>query len=712
MRTTLTITRAFWIVLLVCLAACEDDPRFDPEDHFEEGALGVLTQGMTVAEAGGCSTSIVSGLSRQLIEQINCLRPNTLEDFSRADIQQGAAVWPFVQRGGRDALWRAIDSRGVGLSLTSALRTLPQQYLLYRWFQEGRCNISLAARPGRSRHESGLAIDTGAWDAWRNALNANNWQWFGDRDVVHFDYRGANTVDLAGLSVLAFQQLWNRNNPNDQIAEDSAYGPQTEARLRQSPAAGFPISGCLDDPGPGPSPDMSVGPDPDPPADRFMTMSVRVETIANQPRDWLETGTSAGIFDLVEGQRFHVWVDLRNGTGRPVTQAVTLGYTVDAPYVDAVTVEIQTDLPMANGGNFVPVDPNANPRPLAGPDGFIDLGVLQPGETRRARITLQGVQPSIGQIRHARVRAWVRSVPGFYSDQLTWDDAVELNENVDRLQDLAEVDVLSTSRWRFEGPNAGDTEGWQTCDGGLTTNDTVERALAPNSGCVDGPPWMAIDTDRFNAVRMVVRHGAAASGTLRWRDDAGQLGSAPIQVEGGDWRTLVVPLEGAQGDVVSMQLDWGNAGPWMLDLIEGTTDQAPPDDDGDGWPAGEDCDDDDNRRFPGAPERCDMVDEDCDNQVDEGLMCDDAPPPPDAAVPPKPGDQDAGMFDPEDPFVDPEDPGAGGAGGSGFGGFDGPGADGLQPTGSAKHFGNNCQTGSGPGLWWLMCLAFVLRRRR
>src|SRR5690606_40481535 len=35
-------------------------------------------------------------------------------------------------------------------------------------------------------------------------------------------------------------RLWNGNDPNDLIAEDGIYGPQTEARLRESPAEGVP----------------------------------------------------------------------------------------------------------------------------------------------------------------------------------------------------------------------------------------------------------------------------------------------------------------------------------------------------------------------------------------------------------------------------------------------------------------------------------------
>ena len=57
---------------------------------------------------------------------------------------------------------------------------------------------------------------------------------------MHFDYV-AGGVSLPGLSVEAFQRLWNRNHPEDLIDEDGVYGPQTEARLRMSPAEGFPI---------------------------------------------------------------------------------------------------------------------------------------------------------------------------------------------------------------------------------------------------------------------------------------------------------------------------------------------------------------------------------------------------------------------------------------------------------------------------------------
>ncbi len=55
-----------------------------------------------------------------------------------------------------------------------------------------------------------------------------------------------------------------------------------------------------------------------------------------------------------------------------------------------------------------------------------------------------------------------------------------------------------------------------------------------------------------------------------------------------------------------------------------TVDTPPPDADADGSPAGEDCDETDASVFPGAPERCDGVDQDCDGAADDGVPSDGA----------------------------------------------------------------------------------------
>src|SRR4029077_7429710 len=108
--------------------------------------------GLTVGGAGGCSTFIVDGLSQQLIAEQNCIRPNALVSFAgKPGINVGSNVYAFLEPPAADAIAKAATS--LSLDVTSAFRTLAQQYLLYKWYQAGQCGISLAATPGNSNHE-------------------------------------------------------------------------------------------------------------------------------------------------------------------------------------------------------------------------------------------------------------------------------------------------------------------------------------------------------------------------------------------------------------------------------------------------------------------------------------------------------------------------------------------------------------------------------
>ena len=126
------------------------------------------------------------------------------------------------------------------LKVHSALRTVAQQYLLSRWAVGKRCGVQLANRPGESNHETGLALDVGEHAAWRPVLESEGFHWLGSIDRVHFDYVGAGATHHDGLDVRAFQRLWNRNHPEDSIAETGHYDEATERRLKRSPAGGFP----------------------------------------------------------------------------------------------------------------------------------------------------------------------------------------------------------------------------------------------------------------------------------------------------------------------------------------------------------------------------------------------------------------------------------------------------------------------------------------
>ena len=226
------------LALLACSGASV--PHDDPEPIGYASAALSSSDPVSKAVDESCTTTSVKGLAVQLIDEIQCLKPGSMASIANIpNTQLQTAVFPYLQAPAAASLKQVAASRGTPLVINSALRTLPQQFLLSRWYQTNRCGIGLAASPGNSNHESGLALDVGDNAGWKTSFTSKGWTWLGASDPVHFDYKGGGTINLQGLSVLAFQRLWNRNNPNDTIAEDGDYGPATETRLMKSPVGGF-----------------------------------------------------------------------------------------------------------------------------------------------------------------------------------------------------------------------------------------------------------------------------------------------------------------------------------------------------------------------------------------------------------------------------------------------------------------------------------------
>ncbi len=215
------------------LAACAEPP-----DLGEHAAAATVGDYVTTA----CSTAVVLELSRQIAAEVDCLDPGQLVAFPEGNglAFTGGAILPYVSEAARADLLAAVAAGGgLTLELTSAYRTVAQQYLLYRWYQLGRCGIPIAAAPGASNHESGRAIDVRNWSAWVTLLGDHGWSHDVPGDDVHFDH--AASPDLRGTDVLAFQRLWNRNQPGQAIAEDGVWGPMTELAMRMAPAEGFAV---------------------------------------------------------------------------------------------------------------------------------------------------------------------------------------------------------------------------------------------------------------------------------------------------------------------------------------------------------------------------------------------------------------------------------------------------------------------------------------
>lgn len=228
--------------LLALVGACGTDPSTPPTDGPAPSIEGTPVESF---DTTSCSTDVVLPLSIQIADEVDCMLPGQLVKFEEGNgiVFAGSAVLPYLGEAAKTDLLAAVAANaGVDLEITSGFRTVVQQYLLFRWHELGRCGITAAADPGRSNHETGRALDISNFDDWISVFAAHGWDHSVPGDPVHFDHLAS--PDIRGADVLAFQRLWNKNAPDDQIDEDGEFGPATEDRVKQAPAEGFGIGGC------------------------------------------------------------------------------------------------------------------------------------------------------------------------------------------------------------------------------------------------------------------------------------------------------------------------------------------------------------------------------------------------------------------------------------------------------------------------------------
>jgi uncharacterized protein (TIGR03382 family) len=295
-----------------------------------------------------CSTAVVVGLSKQISDEIGCANPTGLVKFTAGGNLQitSNSVLPYLSATGKQDVMDVAATKVV--QINSAFRTVAQQYLLYRWFQLGRCGITAAATPGRSNHESGRALDLANYSQVISAMAAQGWAHDVPGDDVHFDH--LSSPDIRGRDVLAFQKLWNRNNPADKIAEDGDYGPATEARLKMSPSEGFAIGASC---APG-ALDLDVvavnGPDRVSPQTRVhYAITVKNAGTATWPETTtlqLKTATSSQLYDAS-------WTSQTVITtlGAPIAagKSGTIDFDVTTPMIGDDELPIMEELALNNG---------------------------------------------------------------------------------------------------------------------------------------------------------------------------------------------------------------------------------------------------------------------------------------------------------------------------------------------------------------------------
>jgi hypothetical protein len=201
----------------------------------EEAGARLGFNGLIKDAPRNVSTAIVNALSQQLIYQINLIVPDALVSCDDLNIKLGEAAFPFVQPAAKVALQKAIQERGEPMQINSGYRTIAQQMLLFNWRGS---NSNPVAPPGRSNHQSGLALDIQDRARWVPFLKRYGWQPL-EGDPPHIDFKGGGTKDLRKATILAFQQLWNKNHQNEKITEDGDWGLNTEKALNRSPSMGF-----------------------------------------------------------------------------------------------------------------------------------------------------------------------------------------------------------------------------------------------------------------------------------------------------------------------------------------------------------------------------------------------------------------------------------------------------------------------------------------
>ncbi len=172
-----------------------------------------------------------TGLANKLTEEI--LKPIIASGYLvKIDhpliICKGSQNNPYLQKQAYLALMKAVSMRNTKLIINSCLRSVVQQHILRRQYEMGICGIRAAATPGRSTHQSGLAIDIEDAKRWKPFLHTQRWRYLGDFDPMHFEY--GSSIDLGRQQIIEFQKYWNRNNPKDTIAVDGIWGRVTGSK--------------------------------------------------------------------------------------------------------------------------------------------------------------------------------------------------------------------------------------------------------------------------------------------------------------------------------------------------------------------------------------------------------------------------------------------------------------------------------------------------
>ncbi len=242
------------LLLTLGVSACSVQHAEDVETR---GEALLLRDARTCSSGFTYPQDLIDGLSHQLIDELRCMDDRWLEFYPACENVGCVNPYGPQPQALRPEVLVALDEAGTSvndfITITAGYRDVAMQYYS-RWYKENCSSSFNAAIPGNSNHQGGRAIDVRYYDYWRSILLSHGFEHPIPTDEPHFELLGDETFRaesdaLKQLSLVAFQRLWNRNNPGDMIDTDGVYGPTTKDRLGNSPVDGFELGGC--DPGTG-----------------------------------------------------------------------------------------------------------------------------------------------------------------------------------------------------------------------------------------------------------------------------------------------------------------------------------------------------------------------------------------------------------------------------------------------------------------------------
>lgn len=142
------------------------------------------------------------------------------------------------------------------IGVNSAGRSVAEQNkLIARWRQGGPANrppnlYEPANPPERSNHVrgGGLAFDTSDWRRVKEFAHLYGFKWYGNADVVHFDYVGGGSAPASGSQEVKNQQAWLNQSRGAGLAVDGLRGPKTIQAFKnyQTFLRGYGYKGAID----------------------------------------------------------------------------------------------------------------------------------------------------------------------------------------------------------------------------------------------------------------------------------------------------------------------------------------------------------------------------------------------------------------------------------------------------------------------------------